>query len=397
MRGKQITSYMLAVGLLGIGLLAFHISRDVSGAVALLQPRYLALFATFVVTDFYRTPLRDGFSGSFALAPVLAAFYTAGIGGAVLLNMGMVIPWVILKRRSPESLFNLGSATIATSIASFAAAGYGGFSDWPHMFGTSLVFGIVYGSTISFLSGLYSVVHPEKVGFGQKWRNLALYFVHIAYSCAFGLLMYQCHEQCVAPMFFLACALVASSGLFISQTGHRARNNQMQYEMIKALSMIDPLTGLYNYGEFHRALEDSFEKAGKSGSVVSLIYLDLDEFRDINNTCGHQLGDESLKLVANVLRSSCRENDSVFRPGGDEFTIILPGAAKEEAYNVVRRISENLLAVTILAKDSSKSEPLVLSASFGVATYPLDGLEAHTIIKRADEELYLNKNAKLSL
>lgn len=387
---------MWLVGLLGIGLYVFHVCRASDAAASFLQSRYLALFATFVITDFYRTPLKEGFCGSFALAPVLAAFYTAGTSAAVLINIGMVIPWVILKRRTMESFFSMGSAAVATSLASLAALRYGAADGWQNIFWTGLLFGLTYWAAISLLSGLYSALHPEKVGFRQKWHNLIYFFINAGYVGAFGILMYQCYDRCAPPVFFLTCALVASTGFLISQSRYKAIDNQIQYETVKALAVMDPLTGLYNYREFHRALEDSFEKAGKTGGVVSLIYLDLDEFRDINNTCGHQLGDESLKLVANVLRSSCREKDSVFRPGGDEFTVILPGAAKEEAYNVVNRISENLLAVTIAAKDNM-AQPLVLSASFGVATFPQDGLEAHAVIKRADDELYLNKNAKLSL
>ncbi|MGI6643891.1 MAG: GGDEF domain-containing protein [Bacillota bacterium] len=194
-------------------------------------------------------------------------------------------------------------------------------------------------------------------------------------------------------LFYVSCSIVSITAVLISKAGHRAVNDEIEYERVKAMAATDPLTGLYNYRQFQIALSDALQEAARTRGVVSLIYLDLDGFREINNTYGHQSGDDTLKLVADVLRSSCREKDTISRPGGDEFTVVLPGASKDEAYGVVKRISANLLGVKVVSKTAGEL-PLELSASYGVATFPEDGRDIISIIKSADDELYRNKNMK---
>jgi diguanylate cyclase (GGDEF)-like protein len=157
------------------------------------------------------------------------------------------------------------------------------------------------------------------------------------------------------------------------------------------LAFTDPLTGLYNYRQFQSLFRDSILRAEKTGSQVSLIYVDLDYFRDVNNSYGHQVGDEALKGIAKVIRSSCRDNDIVCRPGGDEFTVILPGVAKDNARTVAARVKENIAAASL---EVGLPEPLlaVVGASVGVSTYPEDGSDIDTLVKKADLDMYTSKS-----
>lgn len=181
--------------------------------------------------------------------------------------------------------------------------------------------------------------------------------------------------------------------LFAVLSSHLALavDNALKFERATMLAFTDPLTGLYNYRQFQSLFRDAILRAEKTGSQVSLIYVDLDYFRDVNNSYGHQVGDEALKGIAKVIRSSCRDNDIVCRPGGDEFTVILPGVAKDNARTVAARVKENIAAASL---EVGLPEPLlaVVGASVGVSTYPEDGSDIDTLVKKADLDMYTSKS-----
>ncbi|HHY34955.1 MAG TPA: GGDEF domain-containing protein [Firmicutes bacterium] len=167
-----------------------------------------------------------------------------------------------------------------------------------------------------------------------------------------------------------------------------AVDNAMQWERVTELAARDPLTGLYNYREFCSRLAWAIEKAKLSGSKVSLIFIDLDHFRKVNNLYGHMVGDEALKEIADSIRRTVRDSDYACRYGGDEFTIILPSAGKDGARKVAERIMRNIAETRI----SYRGEPLdltgVVSASWGVATFPEDGETLEELVNKADLDMY---------
>jgi diguanylate cyclase (GGDEF)-like protein len=165
-----------------------------------------------------------------------------------------------------------------------------------------------------------------------------------------------------------------------------ALDNAKLYEETKKLSLTDGLTGLYNYRFFNQRLKEEFKRALRYSHPLSLIILDVDNFKKINDTHGHLFGDEVLKKIAQMLRENARETDFIARYGGDEFVIILPETNKESAFKLAERILERLNKSTII-KDTS----LELSVSIGVASYPEDAITPEELIKSADKALY---NAK---
>lgn len=167
-----------------------------------------------------------------------------------------------------------------------------------------------------------------------------------------------------------------------------AVDNATQWERVTELAARDPLTGLYNYREFCARLAWAIEKAKLSGSKVSLIFIDLDHFRRVNNLYGHMVGDEALREIADSIRRTVRDSDYACRYGGDEFTIILPSAGKEGARKVAERIMRNIAETRICYRGEPLDLTGVVSASWGIATFPEDGETPEEILNKADLAMY---------
>jgi diguanylate cyclase (GGDEF)-like protein len=158
-----------------------------------------------------------------------------------------------------------------------------------------------------------------------------------------------------------------------------AINNAMFYEEIKNLSLHDPLTGLANRRFMEIQLEKDFEAARRYGGKLSVVMIDIDHFKQYNDTHGHQEGDRLLAKLAAVLLKMLRAMDTVFRYGGEEFLALLPGTDLAQAVATAERIRaavEAQAGVTI---------------SLGVSEYGKTITDKGTLIKRADKALYRAK------
>src|SRR5205814_1765775 len=146
-----------------------------------------------------------------------------------------------------------------------------------------------------------------------------------------------------------------------------ALDNALQLKRAEELSVTDDLTHLYNSRYLDQVLRRETKRASRSGRPLSLLFIDLDGFKSINDTHGHLAGSRALVEAAAVIRGSARETDVVSRFGGDEFALILPDTGSEGAYAVGARIRERLAAHEFLADDDLN---IRLSCSVGVATLP---------------------------
>ena len=162
------------------------------------------------------------------------------------------------------------------------------------------------------------------------------------------------------------------------------------YEMQKELADRDSLTGLFNHRRLHQELSRELERARRKGEFLSLIMMDLDEFKSLNDTHGHVAGDVALRSMANVLESSCRPGDVVGRYGGDEFLIILPGAGRGGVRGVARRILAEVANRTI---ETGGGAEIGLRASMGLATFPLDTASRAKLVSLADQAMYRAKES----
>ncbi|HEY7023798.1 MAG TPA: diguanylate cyclase [Candidatus Limnocylindrales bacterium] len=163
-----------------------------------------------------------------------------------------------------------------------------------------------------------------------------------------------------------------------------ALRNAAAHRAVELRAETDQLTGLWNHG----ALTDQIERLVDQHARFSMLMVDLDFFKRYNDHLGHQAGNSMLKLVASELRNSCRESDLVFRFGGDEFAVLLPGTGLSGARTVAEKIH-----AAIGALNETHRTPVVVSCSVGIAVYPKDGHDATSVIIAADRACYAAKRS----
>lgn len=161
------------------------------------------------------------------------------------------------------------------------------------------------------------------------------------------------------------------------------------YEEALSSAVVDWLTGLYNHGYFKRFLDLEIKKSLRQRYPVTLIMIDIDNFKAVNDAHGHPTGDVILQELAQVVRRSVREVDLVARYGGDEFAIVLPYSDHPGALRVARRIDEAIKSHGFPPKSSVKGTRLTVS--MGVAGYPEDAVHVDGLIHSADQKLYRAK------
>lgn len=169
-----------------------------------------------------------------------------------------------------------------------------------------------------------------------------------------------------------------------------ALENARLYETARDLADRDPLTGFFNHRYLHERLSEEIVRAVRYRKQLSVLMLDLDDFKLVNDTFGHVYGDRVLAHVAERIRSTLRASDVGGRYGGDEFAVILPETGRDEAVRVAERILEALRVSPFAAEGRS---PFPVGASIGISTHPDDGRTATDLISVADLGLYDAKDA----
>ena len=159
-------------------------------------------------------------------------------------------------------------------------------------------------------------------------------------------------------------------------------------ERLLRLSTHDQLTGLFNRSQLQSSMSEEKARADRSRKTFSILMLDLDHFKQINDNFGHQVGDKVLQHFAKILRSSIRQNDTAIRFGGEEFLVILPLTTTKTAIELANRICSTIAKSTVKNNDDQN---IHYTVSIGVATYPDDGRKPSDLLSYVDKALYKAK------
>jgi len=177
-------------------------------------------------------------------------------------------------------------------------------------------------------------------------------------------------------------AQLLNSGSYMIVLGATLVDNVRLFGQVRHRAISDSLTGLANYRRFIESLQAELERSGRTNRPFSILLMDLDKLKDINDRYGHETGTRAICRVAEVLRQHSRAIDTAARYGGDEFSLLLPETGETAARRVASRIKRHL--------ENSTEEPR-LSVSIGVATHPPNGTSAQHLLESADQELYAQK------
>ena len=163
-----------------------------------------------------------------------------------------------------------------------------------------------------------------------------------------------------------------------------ARQQELEYHALH-----DSLTGLANRGLLNERLEQSIHNAQQERSSFAILIMDLDRFKEVNDTLGHAVGDKLLQQVAKRLIELLREVDVVVRLGGDEFSILLPTAQEKQSKTIAKKITDGFQSVFTV-----DDTPLYIGISIGISVYPQHGTDSQTLQQRADVAMYVAKRNK---
>jgi diguanylate cyclase (GGDEF)-like protein len=177
--------------------------------------------------------------------------------------------------------------------------------------------------------------------------------------------------------------------MLANQAGLAIENSQL-YEKTLIRAHLDSLTELWNHGYFQYIFQAELKKAEVQKTPLSLIMLDIDDFKIYNDSLGHQAGDTILKELAFILKKQSRKMDYVCRYGGEEFTVILPQTDRKEAFLIAERLRENIARHPFLKEEILPSKKLTVS--LGLAVFPENGSSPSDLLRHSDKSLYEAKN-----
>jgi diguanylate cyclase (GGDEF)-like protein len=173
-----------------------------------------------------------------------------------------------------------------------------------------------------------------------------------------------------------------------------AIENARNFEKIRQLTITDELTGLFNGRHLHHLIGHEVERCKRYGGQLSLVFIDLDRFKQVNDTRGHLIGSRLLSEIGAFIRERIRKVDMAARYGGDEFIILLPATDKKGAFIMASKLHQQLQAHRFLADEGEGTH---VTASFGLANFPADAETKEDLIRLADMAMYRAKENRNTL
>jgi diguanylate cyclase (GGDEF)-like protein len=322
-------------------------------------------------------------SGQFGLSHVPMGWMVGRTLLAVLLLAALAVERFLPTSRQPSretagALFVVAAAAYITSAAFIAApatpiAKFGAFFSRPW----ELLPGGLFALATVFFYRRYQ--EQQKTDGEGSLYDFSLFLV--------ALLNTACHLAAIfsrrifdGPFFIAEITKVASYTIILSGA---LIDQARLFDQVRSLAISDPLTGLANYRRLLAVIESELDRSRRTRRPFSIVLLDMDGLKAINDRYGHLVGSRSLVRLGKILRHHSRAIDTPARYGGDEFAVVLPEAPKEVAARVSARIRERL---------SGETEEPQLSVSAGLAAYPEDGDTAEKLLAAADRTLYRMKH-----
>ena len=194
----------------------------------------------------------------------------------------------------------------------------------------------------------------------------------------------------VPMVFFLGACIVLVLCATAVETAHDVR----RVAALEIQTLLDPLTGLYNRRYLDDRLRQEVERAQRYGLPLSVLLLDVDHFKRVNDTWGHLVGDAALIALGQLLRNAVRPQDIAVRYGGEEVVVVTPDTDLSGAEELAERLRRTIMETVLVAADGNLNrEALRLTVSVGVAVLRLDNDAAQNLLRRADSALYAAKRA----
>jgi len=358
----------------GFALLAAAIASLVAGQPSLgIVAGTLALAVASVVVEAYPVPVEGVPSGHVSLGAVfvVGAAVVYGWEAAVLVGFVTRLLIDVLERRPPiRFLYNAAVYVIGSTAAGFVAEAFGGDNVAAVSLAVTTAAAAFYATNVILIALVISLWSREPLG--KILRN-SVYWTVVPFSIMASVSLMLAVLWARSPL--LSAALI---GPLVAI----ALYQRSVHESLKAmrLALTDPLTGLGNHRHFHERLQRALDETRGPRTPLTVVLIDIDHFKTINDRFGHPVGDHVLAQVAARLR----QGGEAFRLGGDEFALLLPGKTDREALAIAETIIERV-------KDGEYEHGGLVSVSAGIATYPQHSLERSELVRVADNALYWSK------
>ena len=257
--------------------------------------------------------------------------------------------------------------------------------------------GLVIAATSSLIVSLILVrrliASFQRESLRSKWHFLSLLILafiisYLVYLVVFWQTYDNMHDLIVPAVFFFgACFVWLTSRLALQTTEDVSRLVKLEHENIT-----DPLIGIYNRRYLDRRLEDETNRALRYKQPLSILMIDIDHFKRINDTHGHQIGDQALLYLGKLLTDEVRNLDVVARFGGEEFAIIAPETPTLTAVELAKRLHQHIgTHPLMITNNRGEKLEIKMTVSIGVASLSYDNNNPQKLLKSADEALYQAK------
>ena len=230
-------------------------------------------------------------------------------------------------------------------------------------------------------------------GIRQRWNFLSILvflflFGYIGYNIIYWDRYSDYFNLIVPVVFFFSAIFVLLVGSLALQTA----TDLNQVSALRRENILDPLIGIYNRRHLNLKLAEEIKRAHRYNVQLSMLLLDIDHFKNINDTYGHYIGDLVLKSLGQLLLKNVRETDIVARYGGEEIAVIAPHTSVPTAANLAERLRQAVeTSVMVTADEQEDRQAVTISVSIGVAGLDRQIVDKQSLIERADEALYKAK------